>query len=197
VVFREPRTSSRPASWPAGTGTLLAIGLALVAPACGGIGSSYAVHVDPRFTVDEQAAIVAALESWEVAVPVHFTMEIGSCSGVHGGTICIHVSDAEEIAAKQSQRDGTGVGLTLRQTSWGHVIDGGEVFIDVPTVEASYADDFQRIVAHEIGHAMQLEHNAPGHLMAAIATQDAPVPTCTDSAQWYEARGEPAPSCTP
>ena len=61
----------------------------------------------------------------------------------------------------------------------GHVVDGGEVFIDVlPTVEASYAADFQRAVAHEIGHAMQLEHDAPGDLMAAMLTEDAPAPTC-------------------
>jgi hypothetical protein len=164
---------------------------------CGGLGDSYDVRVDPRFTQDQQGTIVAALDSWEAAVPVHFTTSIEPCSGVHGGTICVHASDSATIAANQQQPDGTGVGLTLREKSWGHVVDGGEVFIDVPTVEEGYAEDFQRIVAHEIGHAMQLDHNAPGNLMAAWATEDAPTPTCTDAAQWFDVRDRQAPACKP
>ncbi len=164
---------------------------------CGGIGDSYLVKVDPGFSQDQQVSVVAALGSWEAAVPVQFVPEIASCSGVHGGTICIHASNQATIAAKQTELDGTGVGLTLRERSWGHVVDGGEVFIDVPTVEASYAADFQRTVAHEVGHAMQLEHDAPGDLMAAMLTEDAPAPTCADAAEWYEARGQTGPPCPP
>jgi hypothetical protein len=177
----------------------IALGLALIpfAGGCGGLGDSYVVEADPAFTADEQAGISAALDSWEAAVPVHFHMEIASCSGIHGGIVCIHAADRATVAAKQSQPDGTGVGLTLREKTWGHVVDGGEVFIDLPTVEESYAADFQRIVAHEVGHAMQLEHDAPRNLMAAMATEDAPTPTCTDAAEWYEARGEPARACPP
>lgn len=163
---------------------------------CGGIGNTYLVQVDPAFTQDEQASISAALDSWEAAVPAHFSMVIASCSGVHGGTICIHASDSATIAANQSQVDGIGVGLTIRKSSWGHTIDGGEVFIDVPTIEGDgYGADFQRIIAHEVGHAMQLEHNAPNNLMAPMATEDAPTPTCTDAAQWYALRGETGPAC--
>ncbi len=169
--------------------------LALLVDGCGGLGDSYLVQVDPRFTQDQQASIVDALDSWEAAVPVHFTVESEPCSGIHGGMICVHASDSATIAAKQSQPDGTGVGLTLREKSWGHVVDGGETFIDVATVEENYAADFQRIAAHEIGHAMQLDHNAPGNLMAAMATEDAPTPTCADAGQWYEARGQTAPAC--
>ena len=164
---------------------------------CGGIGNTYVVQADPAFSQDEQASISAALDSWEAAVPAHFTMEIASCSGVQGGTICVHASDAATIAANQSQPDGTGVGLTVRKSSWGHTVDGGEVFIDVPTIEEGYAADFQRIVAHEVGHAMQLDHNAPNNLMAAMATEDAPAPTCTDAAQWYAVRSAQAPACPP
>ncbi len=170
--------------------------IAFLLPACGGIGNSYTVHVDPALTPDEQAAVVAALDSWEAAVPVHFAVEIGPCSGIHGGQICVHASNRAEIAAKQSVSDGIGVGLTLREQTWGHAVDGGEVFLDVPTIEESYVGDFQRIAAHEFGHAMQLEHNAPGDLMAAMLTDDAPAPTCADDAQWFELRGEPAPACS-
>ncbi len=169
--------------------------LALFLQGCGGIGDAYVVHVDPAFRQDEQVDIVTALDSWESAVPVHFNVEVGPCSGIHGGMICIHASNRAEIASRQTQPDGTGVGLTLRESTWGHVVDGGEVFLDVPTIEASYGGDFQRIAGHEIGHAMQLEHDASGNLMAAMATEDAPAPTCTDSAEWYEARGRPSPAC--
>src|SRR5580698_3230887 len=175
--------------------SVLAFVTALFLHGCGGLGNSYVVQVDPRFTQDEQATIVAALDSWEAAVPVIFVPEIEPCSGIHGGTICIHASDGVTIAAKQSQPDGTGVGLTLREKTWGHVVDGGEIFIDVATIEQSYAADFQRIAGHEIGHAMQLDHNAFGNLMSAMATEDAPTPTCTDDAQWYEARSQPVPAC--
>jgi hypothetical protein len=44
---------------------------------------------------------------------------------------------------------------------------------------------------------MQLEHDAPGNLMAATATEDAPAPTCADEAQWYRVRGEDPPTCPP
>jgi Matrixin len=175
--------------------SVLALVVALFLEGCGGLGDSYVVQVDPHFTQDEQVTIVAALDSWEAAVPVHFVEEIEPCSGIHGGTICIHASDSATIAAKQSQPDGTGVGLTLRERTWGHVVDGAEIFIDVATVEESYAADFQRIAAHEIGHAMQLDHNAPGNLMAAMATEDAPTPTCADAAQWHEARSQSVPAC--
>jgi len=174
---------------------LLSCVVACALQACGGLGDTYVVHVDPRFSQDEQAKIVAALDSWEAAVPVHFTVEIGPCSGVHGGMICTHASTRAEIAAKQAVSDGVGVGLTLRTQISGNSVDGGEVFIDQPTIEANYAEDFQRIVAHEIGHAMQLEHNGPGHLMAAMVSDDAPAPTCADDAQWYELRGEHVPPC--
>lgn len=178
-------------------GFLFLLAFAGFLPSCGGIGDSYRVAVDPHFTVDEQARVLAALDSWESAVPVHFAVEVGACSGVHGGLICIHASNHAEIAAKQAVTDGVGVGLTVRQQTWGHAVDGGEVFIDLPTVATSYPDDFQRIVAHEVGHAMQLEHDAPGNLMAAIATEDAAAPTCADDAQWYAVRGERPPPCPP
>jgi hypothetical protein len=178
-----------------GPGFVFACALDLLVQGCGGVGDSYAVYVDRRFTPNEQAEALAALDSWEAAVPVHFTAVIGSCSGIHEGAICLHASDASEIAARQSQPDGAGLGLTLRETTWGHVVDGGEVFIDVPTIEGNYPTDFQRIVAHEVGHAMQLEHDAFGNLMAAWATEDAPAPTCADAAEWYAVRGERAPGC--
>ena len=116
--------------------SVLAFVVALFLQGCGGLGDSYVVQVDPRFTQDEQATIVAALGSWEAAVPVHFVAEIEPCSGVHGGTICVHASDSATIAAMQSEPDGTGVGLTHREKSWGHAVDGGEIYIDVATVEA-------------------------------------------------------------
>jgi len=165
-------------------------------PACGRIGDSYVVHLDPAFTTDEQASVVAALGSWDATVPVHFTVEIGPCSGIHGGQICVHASNHAEIAIKQSAVDGVGVGLTLREQTWGYAVDGGEVFFDMPTIEANYVTDFQRIAAHEIGHAMQLEHNAPGNLMAPMVTDDASAPTCTDDLQWFDVRGERAPACS-
>jgi len=168
---------------------------ALLSGGCGGFGDSYVVLVDPAFSKDEQTKVLAALATWEGAVPVNFSFRITSCSGIHDATICIHASNHEEIASKQSAADGIGVGLTLREKTWSHVIDGGEVFIDVPTIEAQYAVDFQRIVAHEVGHAMQLDHDASGNLMAAMATEDAPLPMCADKAEWYAVRSDPGPQC--
>jgi hypothetical protein len=162
---------------------------------CGGFGDSYVVLVDPAFSHDEQAKVIEALSSWEAAVPVHLSARIASCSGIEDGTICTHASTHEEVAAKQAVADGVGLAITVREKTWSHAVDGGEVFVDVPTVEAGYAEDFQRIVAHELGHAMQLEHDAPGNLMAAFATSDAPTPTCADQAEWFSVRGRQGPRC--
>lgn len=151
--------------------------------------------IDPAFSHDERAKVVAALESWEAAVPVHFRPRIAACAGIHDATILTHASTREEIAAKQKPADGMDLGLTLRETAWTGSVDGGEAFFDVPTIEADFPEDFQRIVAHEVGHAMHLNHDAPANLMAAMATDDAPTPTCTDDAQWYVARGRRAPHC--
>jgi hypothetical protein len=172
-----------------------AFACALISTGCGGIGDSYVVLVDPAFSHDEQAKVMEAISSWEAAVPVHLSARIQSCSGIQDGTICTHASTHDEVAAKQGVADGIGLAITLRENTWSHSIDGGEVFVDVPTVEAGYADDFQRVIAHEMGHAMHLEHDVPGSLMAAMVTSDAPGPTCTDEAQWYSLRGRQATRC--
>jgi hypothetical protein len=167
----------------------LACAVALLCCGRGAPGDSYVVLVDPAFSPDEREMVIEAISSWEAAVPVHLSARIAECAGIHDGTICTHASTSDQIAAMHAT-DGVGLGVTLRDSA-----DGGEVFIDVATVEAQYKGDFQRIVAHEIGHAMHLDHGPAGNLMAALVADDAPTPTCADAAAWYEARSEQQPPC--
>jgi len=172
----------------------LACAIALMCCGCGGLGDSYVVLVDPALSPDESEMVIEAISSWEAVVPVHLSARIAACSGIHDGTICTHASTSDQIAAMHAT-DGVGLAVTLRDSTWHHAVDGGEVFIDVATVEAQYKGDFQRIVAHEIGHAMHLDHGRPGNLMAALVADDAPTPTCADAAAWYAVRSAQQPPC--
>jgi hypothetical protein len=146
-------------------------------------GTSYTVRVDPGFTPSQTEAVLAATADWSAKVPVSLTVEIGDCSGLTDHQIYVRSSDHDEIMAI------TGDGARLAYTHISSHVDGGIVYLDVWGIGAS---DLQGIAAHEMGHAMGLEHwssDAPLLMCGHSGPAWARTVQVGDTQQWYSVRG--------
>jgi hypothetical protein len=161
--------------------------------------NAYKLVLDPGFSPSEQASIVAAVENWEAATPVKFTIEIGVCSeaGPQAGEVCmVSTSQAvvEAVTGPSATED------TLAVTNYSDV--GASVFVSTANIEnlASTSGDswlFFQTVGHELGHAQGLAHTPGVHaLMDPLSGNSSHGPvTCVDVNQWYAVRGQTAPGC--
>jgi hypothetical protein len=59
-----------------------------------------------------------------------------------------------------------------------------EIWLATPDLQAYDAAHRQRVIAHELGHAMGLQHTGPGTLMYPAANGGAMTVQPTDAAQW-------------
>jgi hypothetical protein len=146
------------------------------------LGSEYTLYIDPGFSLSQQDVIVTVAADWEEHVPVHFFPVVAKCSGVNDGIICVHAATREQIkkvnpAASNYTRYINGAGHRGDTGGW-FGRDGGECFIDAGQPDIY----FQPSVAHELGHAMGLEHQPdkgtvmyPGldGISAWVTTEDA------------------------
>jgi hypothetical protein len=140
-------------------------------------GQVYDVVIDPAFSVPERVYALDALNSWEAILDGRLrvpSVSTGPCSGA-SYQICIHAASLAQIVALGGDADA--LGRTLRSD----VSDRADVYI------ISYPDpsgDVTRTIAHELGHAMGLEHTQGGTLMCCDTRCAAPLPTCDDVDQW-------------
>jgi hypothetical protein len=143
-------------------------------------GDSYSLDIDPAFTSDEQAAIVAAVEDWQGQVPVHFKVDVRSCSGSRAHYVCMHQGIPDQHG---SPKNASG------WCSLNEGTDGGEIWLlsSAPT---------QQSATHELGHAMGLRHQGPTTdepcdspiVMAPDPDVAAKTVQFGDVAQWYTVR---------
>jgi hypothetical protein len=144
----------------------------------------YAVLIDPSFAMDQQGAAAAGIEDWAAAVPqLKLTYATGTCGATPSPQqVCIQPEYAEPDPPVQV------VGTTYRGAE-----DSGTVYIFVNRIDAMAGDAMgltQQTVAHELGHAMGLQHTAAGTLMAADVSDQAPTVTAADVAQFWAIRSQ-------
>jgi hypothetical protein len=149
--------------------------LALLLAGC--VRDAYVIHPDPGVAPSVLDAAQAAVEAWTAHVPVTIRLDGAPCGVVPAaGDVCLH-----PIAAIPSLpwEPGTLAGVTAFN----------EIWIAEPLLERASPAQRQRLIAHELGHAMGLLHTGPGTLMYPYASGGAMTVTPADVAQWYAVRG--------
>ena len=138
----------------------------------------YTVLVDPSFDMDQQGAAISGIADWTAAVP-ELTLKpvIEPCTAPSAQQICLLPEYAQPDPPLQV------VGTTYRGAS-----ESGTVYIYVNRIDALSGDAMgltRQTVAHELGHAMGLQHQGMDTLMAASVSDQAPAVTAADVAQFW------------
>lgn len=142
----------------------------------GCFGSDYVARPDPGFSAATLAAAHAAAADWMANVPVKITFADGVCPDQRQlGMICMH-----PVASIPPNPFEPGV------------LTGYTVFTEMWLVESTLVKQSpalaQRLIAHEMGHAMGLLHHGPGTLMYPYSDQGSLTVTPDDVEQWKAVR---------
>lgn len=127
----------------------------------------YDVYVDPSFSSRQSNEIVAAERAWTEALGGYITFS--RAASADASSIRVWASTITQLHQK---RDPTCVGFT----KWHGVQSDVELPIDVSIDD----DTFNRIVRHELGHAIGAHHISAFHTMAENVTVNSEAITCED-----------------
>ena len=158
------------------------------------LGEEYNIIIDSRFTVAQDAEILTAIKSWETALGenIHFTGSLGSCDdplGIHGDigsmrTICFIRSTKKETDALKGCI-APNIGCTIRDG----LNDSARIYLPIDELDAfANGSYWSKAPAHELGHAMGLQHSQGGTLMFWSVSNQPDGPTCDDLAQFFDIR---------
>jgi hypothetical protein len=152
------------------------LALAALALLIGCFGADYVARPDPGFSVTTLAAARAAAADWMANVPVKITFADGPCPEQRRlGMICMHPVDS---IPPNPLEPGVMTGYTVFTEMW----------LVEPALVKQTPAMAQRLIAHEMGHAMGLLHTGPGTLMYPYSDLGSLTVTPTDIAQWRAVR---------
>jgi hypothetical protein len=159
---------------------------------CNVLSNSYSITIDPAFSRGQKADIIAAVEEWENQLPGVLTIlaiSTGPCTGA-GRELCIHRST---LAAVTAQIDAINpnyshTGTYLANTRRDRFMDKAETDVSDDYDSTFSGHTFQQVIAHELGHALGLEHIAGHNLMYWSTVDWSPTLTCDDVAQYLSLR---------
>jgi len=138
-------------------------------------GHDYALVIDSAVSAEEASSITNAVFQWAAILDgrLKMTVAIGPCRGVDR-EVCVHLATEAQIVALG------GLPSALGRTIRSDMSDRADIYLrDTAGTRA---------IAHEVGHAMGLEHTQTGTLMCTDQGCAAWVPTCDDVAQWGAVR---------
>lgn len=137
-------------------------------------GTEYATHIQPDIPADIAGSAQAAVADWEANVPVKLHLDIAACNIVHSpATICIH---SVQSIPPIPWEPGHLTGYTIVT----------EILLATPDLLKEPADARQRVIAHELGHAMGLQHDVAGTLMYPYSDLGSKTVTAQDAKQWHK-----------
>jgi hypothetical protein len=142
----------------------------------------YTVTIDPSFTADQLEAVFAGIDEWHTTIPdLHFTTMVAPCGSPSSCHVCVHPAYDPPDPSHDV------IGSTYPGSD-----DDSTIWIYVDRIEATgwdVASLTQQTTAHEIGHALGLQHSGAGTLMAADVPDQAHAVTAADVNQFWSVRG--------
>lgn len=146
----------------------------------------YTVMVDSAFSSEDREAIRAAIAGWEHITDGGFAVSSifsGPCN-TDDNQICFVHSSENQVDHLRGSTKGNSVGLTIRT----YPNDNSIIYIPLDATAGFDLTTMTTIMAHELGHALGLQHTQAGTVMCWLNQCDSLLPTCDDYQQWLDIR---------
>ena len=156
---------------------MLALALLVVSGCAGRVQRPTAYHVSiaSSFSPNAVEGIIAGFDSWKSAAGVTGDVVIADCTSTVETDLCV-----KEDLSMEGLKEGQTYGPNI-------TIYSNSLVEYAVTNKLDIRDMFQRVGAHEIGHAFGLGHSAAGNVMSPTLEDVALTPTPADVEAFWNA----------